>query len=272
MGAGFLARQLRRLRRRLHRLHRRPRRRLRQARLEHPGHGRQLHPRPLPGGSGGTGPCGKEVHCESYVPTEAIWDLAARDLPSPGTGVGLDDPRPPLVPLAQHRDQRPSPAPPARPTPRTAAAPARSGRRMRAVDDDDGNLANGTPHGGALFAAFNRHGIACTTDAGACDDASPAARRRPRRRSPSPPATTRPRSPGRGSARRSTTCSATRPAATPASPRSPPAAPATSLADTNVANGLTYFYQVTAYPSGNEACASLALDLHLGHPDRHHDS
>ena len=38
---------------------------------------------------------------------------------------------------------------------------------MRAVDDDDGNLANGTPHGGALFAAFNRHGIACTTDAGA---------------------------------------------------------------------------------------------------------
>src|SRR5204862_487754 len=33
--------------------------------------------------------------------------------------------------------------------------------------DDDGNLSNGTPHGGALFAAFNRHGIACTTDAGA---------------------------------------------------------------------------------------------------------
>jgi len=23
---------------------------------------------------------------------------------------------------------------------------------MRAVDDDDGNLSNGTPHGGALFA------------------------------------------------------------------------------------------------------------------------
>ena len=46
---------------------------------------------------------------------------------------------------------------------------------------------------------------------------------------------------------------------------------ATSLADANVANGLTYFYQVTAFPSGNEACASLALDLHLGHPDRHHD-
>src|SRR6185369_11181039 len=40
-------------------------------------------------------------------------------------------------------------------------------KTMRAVDDDDGNLSNGTPHGGALFAAFNRHAIACTTDAGA---------------------------------------------------------------------------------------------------------
>jgi hypothetical protein len=38
---------------------------------------------------------------------------------------------------------------------------------MRAVDDDDGNLANGTPHSCNLYAAFNRHGIACTTDTGA---------------------------------------------------------------------------------------------------------
>src|SRR4029079_10018304 len=29
------------------------------------------------------------------------------------------------------------------------------------------NLADGTPHGGAIFAAFNRHGFACSTDAGA---------------------------------------------------------------------------------------------------------
>src|SRR5262249_56233003 len=31
---------------------------------------------------------------------------------------------------------------------------------------------------------------------------------------------------------------------------------ATTLNDSNVANGLTYFYQVSAFPSGNEACAS----------------
>jgi subtilisin-like proprotein convertase family protein len=34
-------------------------------------------------------------------------------------------------------------------------------QRMRAADDDDGNLANGTPHAAALFAAFDRHNIAC---------------------------------------------------------------------------------------------------------------
>jgi hypothetical protein len=30
-----------------------------------------------------------------------------------------------------------------------------------AVDDDNGNILDGTPHMTALFSAFNRHGIAC---------------------------------------------------------------------------------------------------------------
>jgi hypothetical protein len=34
-----------------------------------------------------------------------------------------------------------------------------------AADDDDGNIANGTPHMTALHAAFDRHGIACSTPA-----------------------------------------------------------------------------------------------------------
>ena len=34
-----------------------------------------------------------------------------------------------------------------------------------AADDDNGNLTTGTPHMTALFAAFNRHGIACATPA-----------------------------------------------------------------------------------------------------------
>ena len=33
--------------------------------------------------------------------------------------------------------------------------------KLRVADDDDGNLDNGTPHAAAIFAAFNRHNIAC---------------------------------------------------------------------------------------------------------------
>ena len=33
------------------------------------------------------------------------------------------------------------------------------------ADDDNGNLNDGTPHMTAIFAAFNRHGIACATPA-----------------------------------------------------------------------------------------------------------
>src|SRR6185436_4481484 len=34
-----------------------------------------------------------------------------------------------------------------------------------AADDDNGNLNDGTPHMTAIFNAFNRHGIACSTPA-----------------------------------------------------------------------------------------------------------
>jgi hypothetical protein len=125
---------------------------------------------------------------------------------------------------------------------------------MRAVDDDNGNLNDGTPHGGALFAAFNRHGIACTTDTGASTTFAGC----------TPPASpTLSITAGTNSAalswtgsgvynvfRNETGCNA-------GFTKIASATSATSLTDANVANGLTYYYQVTAYPSGNEACASL---------------
>ena len=40
--------------------------------------------------------------------------------------------------------------------------------KLRVIDDNDGNLTNGTPHAAAIFAAFDRHKIAC----GAASDAS----------------------------------------------------------------------------------------------------
>ena len=207
-----------------------------------------------PAGSGGTGPCGKEVHCESYVPTQTIWDLAARDLPSPGTGVAwtiLDR----LWYLSRNTATSAFSCTAGTTYTSNGCGAGSLWKTFRAVDDDDGNLSNGTPHGGALFAAFNRHGIACTTDAGASTTFAGC----------TPPASpTLSVTGGSNSAalswsasgasfdvfRNETGCNA-------GFTKIASGTSATSLSDTNVANGLTYFYQVTAFPSGNEACASL---------------
>jgi hypothetical protein len=203
----------------------------------------------------GSGPCGKEVHCESYVPSEAIWDFANRDLPGAGTGPAwttLDR----LWYLSRNTATSAFTCNHAS-TPFTSNGCAAGNwwKTMRAVDDDDGNLSNGTPHSAALFAAFNRHGIACTTDAGASTSFNGC----------TPPATpTLSITAGNNSAALSWTASG---AATYDVFRNETGCnagftkivsggSATSLNDTAVANGLTYFYQVTAFPSGNEACAS----------------
>jgi trimeric autotransporter adhesin len=203
----------------------------------------------------GSGPCGKEVHCESYVPSEAIWDFANRDLPGPGTGPAwtiLDR----LWYLS--RDTATSAF-----TCNHSSTPFTSNgcgtgnwwKVMRAVDDDDGNLSNGTPHSAALFAAFNRHGIACTTDAGASTSFNGCT-------PPSKPTLTV--TAGNNSAALSWTASGTavydvfrnETGCNAGFTKISSGGSATTLNDTNVANGLTYFYQVTAFPSGNEACAS----------------
>jgi hypothetical protein len=112
----------------------------------------------------GTGPCGRQEHCAAAPVRQAAWDLAARDLQSPpynydsqtaflvanrifyqGSGnVGL-----------WHA---------------CACGASSSGcgagngyMQWLAADDDDGDLSNGTPHMAALFKAFDRHGIACSS-------------------------------------------------------------------------------------------------------------
>ena len=209
---------------------------------------------PSPGLFAGSGPCGKEVHCESYVPTETMWDVANRDLPNPGTGQAwttLDR----LWYLSRNTA--------------TTAFSCTSGstytsngcgtgslwKVFRAVDDDDGNLANGTPHGGALFAAFNRHGIACTTDAGASTTFAGCT-------PPAVPALSGVA--GNNSAALSWTASGSavysvfrnETGCNAGFTKIANGTAATSLTDSAVANGLTYYYQVTAFPSGNESCAS----------------
>jgi hypothetical protein len=208
-----------------------------------------------PAASGGAGPCGKEVHCESYIPTETMWDLAARDLPSPGTGVAwtiLDR----LWYLSRNTATKSFACTTGTTYTSNGCSAGSLWKVFRAVDDDNGNLNDGTPHGGALFAAFNRHSIACTTDAGASTTFAGC----------TPPASpTLSVTGGDNSAtvswsavgsstydvfRNESGCNA-------GFTKIASGTSATSLVNTDVADGLTYYYQVTAFPSGNEACASL---------------
>jgi trimeric autotransporter adhesin len=199
----------------------------------------------------GSGPCGKEVHCESYVPSQAVWDFANRDLPSPGSGTAwsiLDR----LWYLSRSTSTRSFACTTGTTFTSNGCSAGNWWKTMRAVDDDDGNLANGTPHGGALFAAFNRHGIACTTDTGASTTF----------RGCTPPATPTLSLTGANNSvglswtssgsvydvyRNETGCNA-------GFTKIANDVSATSLTDNAVANGLTYFYQIVAHPSGTEAC------------------
>jgi trimeric autotransporter adhesin len=207
-------------------------------------------------GFGYDGPCGGEGHCESYVISEALWDFVARDLPSPGSA-GAWSTAERLWYLSRSTTGSAF-------TCNTAAATWTSDgcaagslwRTFRAADDDDGNLANGTPHSCKLFAAFNRHGLACASDPGAnvCFAAC------------TPPASpTLSLTPGDGQVALSWTsagpgivydvfksdlgCSS-------GFTRVANDATATTFTDTSVANALAYSYQVIAHPSGNESCGA----------------
>jgi subtilisin-like proprotein convertase family protein len=109
---------------------------------------------------GGAGPCGKEVHCESYVGAETLWDLATRDFPASGLDLASSWQ---IADKLWYKSRLGSGG-----NAYNCALPNSDGcaatswfSKLRAIDDDDGNLANGTPHAAAIFAAFNRHKIAC---------------------------------------------------------------------------------------------------------------
>jgi trimeric autotransporter adhesin len=115
----------------------------------------------------GDGPCGKEQHCEAMIGGEALWDLAARDLPASGLDPASSWQ---LADKLWYKSRAGSGG-----NAYNCALPSSDGcsvsswfQKLRTVDDDDGNLANGTPHAAAIFAAFDRHKIAC----GAAEDPS----------------------------------------------------------------------------------------------------
>jgi subtilisin-like proprotein convertase family protein len=110
--------------------------------------------------SSGGGPCSKEVHCEGYTAAETLWDLATRDLPAAGFDLATSWQ---IADKLWYKSRLGSGG-----NAYNCALPNSDGcaatswfSKLRNMDDDDGNLANGTPHAAAIFAAFNRHKIAC---------------------------------------------------------------------------------------------------------------
>ncbi|MCB1057245.1 MAG: hypothetical protein KDD11_17220, partial [Acidobacteria bacterium] len=120
----------------------------------------------------GPAPCGGGVHCEGQVFAESIWDLYNRDLRGAPYNMDLNTALEAATRLTF-----------------VGSGPVGSwytcvngtatgdgcnadGGYLNylAADDDNGNLADGTPHMTAIFNAFNRHSIACgsptVTDSG----------------------------------------------------------------------------------------------------------
>ncbi len=115
-------------------------------------------------GSGGGSPCGGSAHCEGAVFAESVWDLWNRDLQTE-YGMSLDTARE----IATRLNFVGSGAVSsffqcAGGTGVGDGCNVGSGYlNFLIADDDDGDLGNGTPHMAAIFAAFDRHEIACPT-------------------------------------------------------------------------------------------------------------
>lgn len=129
-----------------------------------------------PVGLGEPGPCGGAVHCEGAVVSEAAWDLLTRDLPA---GPGAPDFNTALEIVTRlfylgsgvvGQWFQCSP-----PSGTGDGCNADGGYlNLLAIDDDNGDLGDGTPHMVAIHDAFDRHGIACATPPvqnGGCDGA-----------------------------------------------------------------------------------------------------
>ncbi len=110
------------------------------------------------------GPCGREAHCEGVPPAMVGWDLVARDLQS--APFNLDKQSAFLIGekiIWQGHNNVTNWYTCTCPSTVNACASTNAHPNWLAAEDDDGNINNGTPHASAIYAAMNRHGIACTT-------------------------------------------------------------------------------------------------------------
>jgi trimeric autotransporter adhesin len=111
-----------------------------------------------------SGPCGRQVHCAAAPVRQAAWDLVARDLVTAPFNMTSQQ----AFMLGNKLFYEGSGSIglwySCTCTTSSDGCNAAGGYlNWLAADDDNGNLTDGTPHMTALFNAYNRHGIACTT-------------------------------------------------------------------------------------------------------------
>lgn len=110
------------------------------------------------------GPMGYQGHCESYIASSANWDLAQSLAAYHGTTAGwaaMDQIWYESLTASKSAYQVASGGK-CNPAATVNGCGATNWYTVYlSVDDDDGNLANGTPNGCRIWDAFNAHGIAC---------------------------------------------------------------------------------------------------------------
>ncbi len=131
------------------------------------------------------GPCNNGTHCEGSMASEVVWDLLKRDLPCHGSGWDIATGQcaggaPPSIDdstafeLLQRTYYVAGGAlgnwyncNPVGPAGSYGDGCNADGAYLNflAIDDDNGDLTDGTPHMRALFDAFDRHQIACPAPA-----------------------------------------------------------------------------------------------------------
>ncbi|NTX03767.1 endopeptidase [Myxococcus sp. CA040A] len=118
-----------------------------------------------PNCSSGTGPCSRQVHCAASPARQAAWDLVKIDLA--GAPFNYDSNTAFIVgnKLFYQGSGNVGAWHSCNCTGGTSDGCGSTNGYMQwlAADDDNGNLADGTPHMTAIHAAFNRHNIACNT-------------------------------------------------------------------------------------------------------------
>jgi hypothetical protein len=115
--------------------------------------------------SASTGLCGRQTHCAAAPTRQAAWDLVARDLRAAPYNYDSNTAFIVANKLFYQGSGNVGSWHACDCTAGTSNGCGSTNGYMQwlAADDDNGNLNDGTPHMTAIYAAFNRHNIACST-------------------------------------------------------------------------------------------------------------